>query len=628
MSFPNTQEPSGEPGVAFNAPPLPSAPDQEARAIGNVLLAMADNPDEARAWTTSLRAELFTEHSAAFEALIRITADGRAFTFPAFVAELAAVSGMDKAAACGRAATYTDSDRAAGIAADFNEALGLLEEAHARRELMRDGLANIARAQSIEVVALKPTVSAWPDLDPGLFPLDALPAVAATAAQALADAHSLPLELAGMTALATLAAACGKGWQLSGAVIGKSNFANVFVLAGAERGVGKGSVGALVEPLTRISAEQEQHWRDNVLPELRTKANVLKRRAEAAERDASGATDHDRGAAIAKATALQQELEAALHQIETMPSLWASDITSQKLGVLLAGSLDESLLIYSPEGGAVIRVWLGRYENSGKADIDLLLSGYSCEASRVDRIGRASISLRAPSLTTLLMVQPLLVRELFGSQEARERGLLARTLAFVAPGNVVEEDGSAREPDPKAMDEWSATVGCLLRLRHDCKEPLAVRAEAGAETVFREFYNEGVRLRLGALAEVSSDLSRWRENACRVALAIHVAENPKSVVLTAETAERAVRLVRWAGLCTVRLLASGLEAKAKARADKLGNWLLRADGMLTLGTLSKKHGMDEPEVESLSRTFREMFVMEDLHNPKGGPRTKTIRLAH
>lgn len=468
--------------------------------------------------------------------------------------------------------------------------------------------------------------SECPELDPGPFPLDCLPAVAANAAATLAETHALPMELAGMTALATLAAACGKGWELSGAVSGKSNFANVFVLAGAERGVGKGSVGALVEPLMRVSADREEHWRANVLPELRAKANVRKRQADAAERKASQAAGSAQAETMAEAARVQQELEATQRACEAVPGLWASDVTSQKLGVLLAGSGDESLLIYSAEGGAVIRVWLGRYESSGKADFDLLLSGYSCEACRVDRIGRASISLRAPCLTTLLMVQPCLVREVFANQEANERGLLARTLAFIASGRLVEDDGIAREPDRQVMDEWGALVCCLLRLRHDCTEPIAVRADADAKEVFREFHNESIRLRQGSFAAVSGDLSRWRENACRVALAIHVAEDPEGVTMTAATVARAVRLVRWAGLSTVRLLASGLEAQVKARAEKLRGWLLRAEGKLTLGALSKKHGLDESEAASLCHAFPETFALEDHAAARGGPRTKTIRL--
>lgn len=166
-----------------------------------------------------------------------------------------------------------------------------------------------------------------------------------------------------------------------------------------------------------------------------------------------------------------------------------------------------------------------------------------------------------------------------------------------------------------------------MKLRLERQEPLHVVADAGAKEVFRQFYNETIRLIQGPLAPVAGDLSRWRENACRVALGLHAAENPEGTILTAETAERAVRLTRWAGRSTLRLLASGLEEQAKARAEKLRGWLLRAGGNLTLGALHKKHSMEAGEAKSLTSTFPMMFTMDDHAAAKGGPRTKSIRLA-
>ena len=45
----------------YQQPVLPSDEDQEARAIGNVLLRMEIEETEARQWTARLRGELFTE---------------------------------------------------------------------------------------------------------------------------------------------------------------------------------------------------------------------------------------------------------------------------------------------------------------------------------------------------------------------------------------------------------------------------------------------------------------------------------------------------------------------------------------------------------------------------------------
>ena len=292
----------------------------------------------------------------------------------------------------------------------------------------------------------------------------------------------------------------------------------------------------------------------------------------------------------------------------------------------MAASPDESVLTYSPEAGEVVRVFFGKYRADGKGDFDLWLSGYSGEPVKVDRIGRPPISLSAPSLSALLMAQPFVIREVFGNEEARERGLLARTLAFVASCELLEDDGEAREPDAVAVRAWGGRVRELLDARRKRKEPLRVIADADAASVLRAFHNESIRLCKGPLSAIAGELSRWRENACRVALALHAAENPEGTILTAETAERAVRLTRWAQLSTLRLLASGFEQKAKAQAEKLREWLNAGGGSLTVGALQKRHGMAEDVAASLCHTFPLSFVLEPHADSKGGPRTKVVRL--
>ncbi len=119
--------------TAYHPSPLPSAPEQEARAIGNVLLALETDPDGARSWVKRLRAELFEEHVAGFEALVQIAPIGRTFTLPAFVAALTRTAHIDHSDASARCSGYMDTQRAAGIEADFAEALAELERTCAQR---------------------------------------------------------------------------------------------------------------------------------------------------------------------------------------------------------------------------------------------------------------------------------------------------------------------------------------------------------------------------------------------------------------------------------------------------------------------------------------------------------------
>ena len=116
---------------AYYPPPLPSTPEQEARALGNVLMAMETNPAAARAWVGRLRPDLFAEHGDAFAALRAVAGDGAAFTIAGFTTELGKVAGVpyNEAALC--AARFMENR--VGLETDFSDALAELETTHAKR---------------------------------------------------------------------------------------------------------------------------------------------------------------------------------------------------------------------------------------------------------------------------------------------------------------------------------------------------------------------------------------------------------------------------------------------------------------------------------------------------------------
>lgn len=475
--------------------------------------------------------------------------------------------------------------------------------------------------------ATKPALDwTWPDFEPGEFPIETLPIVAKDAANAVAETFRLPIELAGMTALATLAGACGKSWQLEGAVDGRANFANLYVVVGARRGVGKGSVSQLVAPLINASANLEREWENNQLPTLKARQAILKRRIDTTLKSAAKPISAEQREYEDEIVKFQQEYDQIQREIDSPPSLWVGNVTSEKLGALLSSSSDESLLVYSPEAGEVLRVFFGKYRSDGKGDIDLLLSGYSCEAVKVDRIGRPPVSLEAPCITTLLMVQPSLVTELYSNEEARERGLLARFLGFNALCDMMEDDGISRKLSQSAMEAWGTQITNMLEFRRKHITPKKVQVPEDAASILRKYHNESIKLCKGPLSALAGDLSRWRENACRIALIIHATDNPDSCNLAVETAERAVLISRWNQLSSLRLLTSGIEINARARGDKLIEWIHKAGGKLTVGALHKNHGMSQEEAASLCRTFPKNFSIEPHRDPKGGPHTKLVRL--
>ena len=224
------------------------------------------------------------------------------------------------------------------------------------------------------------------------------------------------------------------------------------------------------------------------------------------------------------------------------------------------------------------------------------------------------------------MVQPSLVTELYSNEEARERGLLARFLGFNALCDMMEDDGISRKLSQSAMEAWGTQITNMLEFRRKHITPKKVQVPEDAASILRKYHNESIKLCKGPLSALAGDLSRWRENACRIALIIHATDNPDSCNLAVETAERAVLISRWNQLSSLRLLTSGIEINARARGDKLIEWIHKAGGKLTVGALHKNHGMSQEEAASLCRTFPKNFSIEPHRDPKGGPHTKLVRL--
>ena len=122
---------------------------------------------------------------------------------------------------------------------------------------------------------------------------------------------------------------------------------------------------------------------------------------------------------------------------------------------------------YSAEGGETVRVMLGKYSKGESADLDLYLSGYSVEPWRSDRIGRGVCQI-TPCLSMLLLVQPTILRELMGNEEAFERGMTARLLTFTVETEPQEDDGSARRVSERAEAAWTGLIrGILDRRLHE-----------------------------------------------------------------------------------------------------------------------------------------------------------------
>jgi hypothetical protein len=468
---------------------------------------------------------------------------------------------------------------------------------------------------------------------PGTFPVDALGETQTRIVEAVTSVYQLPPELAAMPALAVTAAALGKAWKLSGAVNGRENFGNLYIIPGAPKSAGKGAAAQLAEPILQASAKMEVDWKETKRPSLESHRQVLEARAKhltncLARRKDGGQSLPETELRIIEADllAVNADLERIRPLLAAVPSYHVGNATSEALAMKFARN-DDTLFAFSPEGGDTVRVMLGKYNKGDSADFDPWLSGYSVESYQSDRVLRGNVNI-IPCLTALIFCQPSLLRELYGNEEAFERGLTARVLPFVCEPNLREDDGVERSVSTHHRDAWRDLITSLLdqrRAQLSTGAPIIVRCDPDAREVFRAFHNESIRLRNGEYRDIEGELGRWRENACRIALGLCVADNPAATALTARQAERAVRLARWGHYSALQVLHAGRMERRQVRVNRLRDLLDESGGEVTLRNLEKSHGFSPEEVQRIAAEFPAQFRVESRQNPKGGPQSLILK---
>lgn len=476
------------------------------------------------------------------------------------------------------------------------------------------------------------------DWEPGEFPLHALsPAMRAIAAD-VANVHRVPVQLPAMCAVGIVSGALGNAFTLTGAVDGKDCHGNLYVIPAAPKSSGKGSVAnALARPLLAASAELEAAFNQHHLPGLKTDKAVLEKRVgalvNALATGTTGKGTHKRTLGAVEKAETRRELEHAherLAEIEpllsALPTYWLGNATSEAMAAQFKRN-NLGLFCYSAEGGETLRVLMGKYRGDGKADYDLALSGYSVEPWRSDRIGRGVCQI-TPCLAMLLLVQPTILHELMGDEEAFERGMTARLLTFIVETEPLEDDGIPRRVSEAAEAGWSQLIrGILLQRETLAGQPHRIACTPEAREVFRQFHNESVRLRRGEFSDMEAELGRWRENAIRLAVGQAVADNFAAPELTGAQAVRAVEIMRWSSRSALQITNAARMQKRAKRTDELHALLAgKPGGKESLRNLDKSHGFKPEEVHALAGQFPERFAVHRVET--SGRPSEVLRLAN
>lgn len=463
------------------------------------------------------------------------------------------------------------------------------------------------------------------------FPLDALPRTMRDIVTETARVTQTPEALAACIALGTIATAIGGG------IVWRSNAhretpANAFILAAVKSGTGKGqSMGIIAKPLYRWEDEANESWNRYERPRLATRKSVADEKLKTAKGKASTADKDSLEQVIDELTELESELAEITRALENPPRLATADGTAEALAGILANQRHEALASLTSEARGVAGVLLGRYGKNGATDEGLYLSGYSGDPVKVDRKGGTCISLSAPRLSVLWLVQPDKAREIAGHEGIAESGFLQRFLFAEVKADFQDEPENMDPPSPKILAAWNDLTHSLIENYHESAgDPVVIDGDHGAREVIRTFTNASKRrARDGQpLADVAPFVSRWGENAARLALVIHCAKHGSrahTIHLEADTAQAAVAIVQWFSDRQLEFLAESRTAKAEKRLSQLLVHIVANNGELSRNTAYKSHGFDWLEVEALAAQFPSKIATEKRET--AGRPVEVVRLA-
>ncbi len=445
-------------------------------------------------------------------------------------------------------------------------------------------------------------------LENDLFPIECLPGAAGDMAREVANCALVPLSLSAMNVLGILSAAIGAGLELASGGDRRTR-ANLFLMPVAKSGTGKGqSFGLIAQPFMARETARLDKWRQQERPLFATKHDMAQAKVDKLKRSFTKAKTQEAEQALrSEWHTAQMELEQTTEAMRE-PAWSTGEATKEALQRLLETSPQESLAILSSEARGGVDVLMGRYRDA--TDESIFLAGYSGDPVKIHRKGSAPVSLQRPCLTILWAMQPDKLRDMLASTAMTDSGLLPRFLLADTLAEPQEEPQVRRSVPESVKQRWLELVHVLLDKYHETQLPAQViEPEPEAAQCVRDYTNEMVHRRRsgGDLEDVGIYAARWGENAWRLALVLHAAKHGGDAwnqPLGGDTAEKAVRLMRWFSKQQLKLLASGRQDQLARRLARLIEVLKTKEGRAAnLSELSRHHGFKDNEVRQLAETF-------------------------
>lgn len=330
------------------------------------------------------------------------------------------------------------------------------------------------------------------------FPLDSLPPVLKD--MAAATAESLQVD-PGMTAAAALAVA---GLSVQGRFIinpkpGWVEPLNSYIVTIARPSERKTpALEVMSRPIYSFEKEENKR-RKPLIDEYMMRRDVMRKQL-ANMKEAAAKPTSKNPVSLDDIARVQDGLSALESNAVTPLRLLADDTTPEALVSLMAANGGRMGLV-SDEGG-IFDTIAGKYSN-GRVNLDVFLKSYSGSPLRVDRKGREQETIEHPTLTMLLMVQPVVLEAIMNNREFEGRGFLSRPL-YSLPKSLVGKRRYRTQPVPKEIEEdYTAAIYALLSVDGEAQ---TIRLSPEADQEAERFFNH---LEQRLADDFSEDLESW-----------------------------------------------------------------------------------------------------------------------
>ena len=409
---------------------------------------------------------------------------------------------------------------------------------------------------------------AEPDLDLGAasFPREALPESVKTYCTELCRVTQAPIELAAPVCIGLLSACIGKGAVVPNAFRGMRGLPTLQIALALESGSGKTTVfNHALEPFQRWYKQRREEYKIRI-SEITGRIKVLEKEITTL------AGQGDEVALIQKQTQLD-----ALKRESAQPEFWCEDITLEAMAVQLGINglnSQESLFSCSDDARQATATLLGRYNQSGSVDDNLLVKSFSWSPHQQHRRKEGgSVNLSAPCVNVLWCIQPDLLDKLVSRPELLSSGFLQRFILDEIhwPAEIYTDPGAF---DAVARASWDHLVNVLLNTFRLAINSNEVHASEEAKTALLEYRNSLVA-RINDpldLKDVRSFADRWGEWAWRFALVFHVVSHSREAMaepISLQTALNAIQLTEYYADRKLAVLAGARFAKERELRESI-----------------------------------------------------------